>query len=545
MKQSLWFLAVSVFRKLRPALLGGLTLSASLQGFAGTVSAGAQTALQFGSIAFGQTAVLPLTITNVGVTGNVTIGTSVNGPSYKVLKTNANTCLAGITAGQSCVLPVEFTPATLGIHDDILTLTPSHGAAPSTVKLRGIATGVGDEENVPLQFGTIPYGTKTILPVTITNVGHSYTVLKTSINGPSYKVVSDPESTCFSGVSAPYSCILQIEFDPAAVGEHDDILTLIPDKGPRSTISLHGAAGPAVTYSNPVKGDIYVFDGNELVEIFDEYGVYKGQFTHDDFTDHRLGNIAVDATGVYTKANGPACQIDRFDGKGNYIGQIGLCPAADFGQLGYGYLYLLSGAVSTDSRGNVWATNPVLGVQEFNASGTFLNVICTTFNASEEISNCPVVGIENVPEYITIDSNDNVYLLGESSVTKYDNTGKYLSGFFLRAGSGNGEFNDIPRGFAVDSGGDLYILDYDGNRIQVLDADGNYQRQIKFGVINGQLLRSSFGFTLDDRDNIYVTDAINGKVDIFTGQGVYLCQFKPPVPPGDTSFFLAAIAIAK
>jgi hypothetical protein len=70
----------------------------------------------------------------------VTIGTAIDGPSYEILTTAQNTCLAGITAGQSCVLPVQFSPTSVGGHDHVLTLSPSSGAAPSTVGLNGIAS---------------------------------------------------------------------------------------------------------------------------------------------------------------------------------------------------------------------------------------------------------------------------------------------------------------------------------------------------------------------------------------------------------------------
>ena len=67
------------------------------------------------------------------------VGTKIGGPSYKVLINAQNTCVAGIAAGQSCTLPIEFDPVSVGMHDDILTLTPSVGAPPSTVHLDGFA----------------------------------------------------------------------------------------------------------------------------------------------------------------------------------------------------------------------------------------------------------------------------------------------------------------------------------------------------------------------------------------------------------------------
>jgi hypothetical protein len=100
--------------------------------------------LKFGTVDVGSTEVLPLTVTNVGLPGTVTIGTAITigntatpATIYKVLTTAQNTCLAGITAGQSCTLPVKFAPTTSGTHDDILTLTPSPAGGSTFVWLLG------------------------------------------------------------------------------------------------------------------------------------------------------------------------------------------------------------------------------------------------------------------------------------------------------------------------------------------------------------------------------------------------------------------------
>jgi hypothetical protein len=97
--------------------------------------------LNFGSVSSGSTEVLPLTVTNVGLPGTVTVGTTIKAGSgagpYTVLTTSQNTCLAGIAAGQSCTLPIEFAPTTSGTHDDLLTLTPSAGGGSTNLWLLG------------------------------------------------------------------------------------------------------------------------------------------------------------------------------------------------------------------------------------------------------------------------------------------------------------------------------------------------------------------------------------------------------------------------
>ncbi len=110
------------------------------------------TPLQFADISTGATAVLPLTITNFGLPGTVTVGTSINSASYTVLNTTQNTCLAGITAGQSCILPVEFNPSSAGDYSGLLTLTPSAGPAPALVSLNGSA-GIPQISGISPSYG--------------------------------------------------------------------------------------------------------------------------------------------------------------------------------------------------------------------------------------------------------------------------------------------------------------------------------------------------------------------------------------------------------
>jgi sugar lactone lactonase YvrE len=100
--------------------------------------------LSFGLVSSGSTQVLPLTVTNVGLPGTVSVDSAITvratahpTTTYKILTTSQNTCLAGIAAGQSCVLPVEFAPTSSGAHFDLLTVSPSNGGGKTTVWLIG------------------------------------------------------------------------------------------------------------------------------------------------------------------------------------------------------------------------------------------------------------------------------------------------------------------------------------------------------------------------------------------------------------------------
>jgi sugar lactone lactonase YvrE len=111
-----------------------------LEGIASGVGPTMETPLDFGTIPHGTTKVLPLTIKNVGVPGTVLPEAQTNDPSYKILTTSGNTCLAGISAGQSCTLPVEFDPANVGKYDnDFVLLFPSAGPVRTFAILKGAA----------------------------------------------------------------------------------------------------------------------------------------------------------------------------------------------------------------------------------------------------------------------------------------------------------------------------------------------------------------------------------------------------------------------
>ncbi|AXC09770.1 hypothetical protein ACPOL_0391 [Acidisarcina polymorpha] len=201
------------------------------------------TTLHFGSIAYSTSSTLPLTITNIGG-GTLTLAPSINGPSYTIA---SSTCSAGVAAGKSCTLQVEFAPVSVGNHNDNLTLVTNeslnNGPTTANVALRGLGTGVGAlEANKIVQFPDYEDGQGDPFPVvalTIYNFGVPGKVtVSTRINGQSYKIVG---STCTAGLTAGSTCTLQVEFIPQALGYHNDILTLTPSGGAApSTVYLRG-----------------------------------------------------------------------------------------------------------------------------------------------------------------------------------------------------------------------------------------------------------------------------------------------------------------
>jgi hypothetical protein len=195
-------------------------------------------ALQFGTIPYGNSSTLPVTIANHSASGTVSLQTSINGPSYTIA---ANGCSAGVAAGKNCTLEIAFSPVGTGAHDDLLTITPSVGA-PIPVALDGTASApaISVSPALGLNFGTIAYGATATQTLTIENVSAAGTVTaQETINGPSYKVLAN---TCLAGVKEGSSCAMQVEFDPASVGNHDDLMTLTTSSGAVYRVPLLGTA---------------------------------------------------------------------------------------------------------------------------------------------------------------------------------------------------------------------------------------------------------------------------------------------------------------
>jgi DNA-binding beta-propeller fold protein YncE len=142
----------------------------------------------------------------------------------------------------------------------------------------------------------------------------------------------------------------------------------------------------------------------------------------------------------------------------------------------------------------------------------------------------------NAPKYLATDGSDNIYVADNMNhrIQKFSSTGTYLLQFG-GYGSTNGRFNG-PAGLAVDSAnGWVYVQDSNNNRIQKFDLSGNYLTQWgSFGQGNGQfrfIIPGDFsggpeaGLAVDSAGNVYVVDNRNCRVQKFTSNGTYLTQW--------------------
>lgn len=126
---------------------------------------------------------------------------------------------------------------------------------------------------------------------------------------------------------------------------------------------------------------------------------------------------------------------------------------------------------------------------------------------------------------VALDSLGNVYVVdnGNNRVQKFGPSGSYIAQWGT-LGSGNGQF-DFPLDVAIDSMDDVYITEAGNNRVQKFSSTGSYITQWgTTGSGNGQF-HAPRGIALDGSGNVYVADLGNNRVQKFTSAGVYITQW--------------------
>lgn len=101
---------------------------------------------------------------------------------------------------------------------------------------------------------------------------------------------------------------------------------------------------------------------------------------------------------------------------------------------------------------------------------------------------------------------------------------KYVRTIGSRGIGGKGTFN-FPTNAAVDSRGNLYVVDTGNFRVKVFNKNGDYLRSIgRLGDVPGSFARPK-GITVDSEGHIYVVDSAFQNVQIFDAKGTLLLSF--------------------
>jgi sugar lactone lactonase YvrE len=128
----------------------------------------------------------------------------------------------------------------------------------------------------------------------------------------------------------------------------------------------------------------------------------------------------------------------------------------------------------------------------------------------------------NHPAGMAVDSKGNLLVVDENNkrVQKFNEAGEYVSSFGS-SGTGDGQFSR-PTDVAVDSKGNIWVTDAGSNRVQKFTQSGGYITKFgTYGSGNGQF-NGPESIAIDSQGNIWVGDTYNGRLQKFTEQGTFI-----------------------
>jgi len=210
------------------------------------------------------------------------------------------------------------------------------------------------------------------------------------------------------------------------------------------------------------------------------------------------------------------------------------------------HLYNPTG-VGVDGTGNLWVAE-ILGarVLKYSGDGTFLMSIGTAGRVwladNKHVS---------APADVAVDSAGNMWVVDANShrVVKYDADANYLTqlGVTWEGGSDNAHFAK-PVGVALDASGNIYVSDEWNHRVQVFSSNGAYGTTIGVTGASGSDNAHFDGpahIAIDQDDYLYVADGANHRVQIFDGSHSYVATLGVTDQPGsDNSHFNIPMGVA-
>lgn len=126
------------------------------------------------------------------------------------------------------------------------------------------------------------------------------------------------------------------------------------------------------------------------------------------------------------------------------------------------------------------------------------------------------------PAEVAIDSGGNLWVVdrGNDRVQKFSAGGAYISQFGAH-GVGNGQF-DRPTSIAIGPSGNIWVTDGENDRIQKFNSSGTYLSQFgTYGSGNGQF-KEPESISIDAKGNIWVCDTLNGRIQKFSESGEFI-----------------------
>jgi sugar lactone lactonase YvrE len=439
-----------------------------------------------------------VTITGTGfVTGQTTVAFgSTAGTSVEVI--SATEAKATSPAGSAGTVDVKATTAggtSAAVSGDKFTYTaaPTVETKPASAILQTVATlnatvnpnGL-TVSKCEFEYGTsISYG-KTALCTTSPGSGTSAVAVSAAITGLSAK------TTYHYRISAMNSAGTSKGSDSSFTTLAAPSFTSNIGSSGSGSGQIKGPAGIAID----AKGNIWVADSaNNRVDEFTStgtftkafgWGVSNGKLEAQTCTTSCKAGLAGSGNGEFKKPWGIAMaptgeilvsdvennRVEEFSSEGAYVRQFGTKGTGN-GQ------FSEPAGLATLSNGNIWVADATNNrVEEFSSEGKYVTQ----------------VGSLSHPQGIAVDSGSDIWVVDSHNnrVEELSSSGTFLATFGWGvtngkselqrctasckvgiAGKGNGQFSE-PTGIAVDSKGELWVVDGANSRVEEFSPLGEY-----------------------------------------------------------------------
>lgn len=184
-----------------------------------------------------------VTLTNTGAVAVQITGIGATGD----FAATGSACVGTLGVGQSCSIPVVFTPTAAGTRTGELQVQTNVFPTPRIVNLSGVGVTnapVASLSPTPVAFGNVGVGGTSTQTVTLTNAGNAVmNITGFVVSGP----FGTSNNTCGATLAAAASCTIDVTFSPAATGSASGSLVLNADTpGAPPSVSISGTGVVAV-----------------------------------------------------------------------------------------------------------------------------------------------------------------------------------------------------------------------------------------------------------------------------------------------------------
>lgn len=327
-----------------------------------------------------------------------------------------------------------------------------------------------------------------------------------------------------------------------------------------STIAGGLGAGPItnlgigpVAITMDASGNTYIIDGNySVIRKVNSLGVstviagngtagFSGDGGPATLAQLRAQGIAVDAAGNLYIADGANQRIRKINTSGviSTIAGIGTAGFSGDGAAATSAQLNNPSSITLDASGNIYvADQSNHRIRKINTSGIISTVAGTGTPGYNGDGIAATTAQLNLPYSVVLDASGNMYI-GDGTnhrVRKVNTSGTIstIAGNGTTGYSGDGSSAtaaqlSTPRGVAVDASGNVYISDFDNNRVRMVNGsgvistvagDGSYAYGGDGGLATAAQIYYPMGLFIDASGNLYIVDNYNHRVRKVNTSGI-------------------------